>query len=70
MSACQTITKAVFIERYINRARAMGFEIEATEDGCIYAHDPEDDFGPMKMVAAPCYCGCEDGWGMYEGTKQ
>lgn len=59
-------TKADFIAGYVRRARSVGFEIEATEDGCVYAHDPEDDFGPVRMFAAPCDCGCADGWAMFE----
>ncbi len=61
-----TTAREAFIEAYVRRARSVGFEIKATEDGCIYAHDPEDDFGPLKMFAAPCDCGCTEGWGMFE----
>ena len=58
-------TREAFIEAYVRRARSVGFKIEATDDGCFYAHDPDDDFGPLRMFAAPCDCGCGD-WGMFE----
>lgn len=59
-------TKADFITAYVRRAKLVGFDIEATEDGCIYARDEEDDFGPVQFWAAPCDCGCAEGWGMFE----
>lgn len=48
-------TREEFIAFYVARARAVGFDIEATEDGCIYA--PDEDNPEIRMIAEPCDCG-------------
>jgi hypothetical protein len=58
------ITRDAFIERYVRRAKAFGFDIEATKDGCVYAADGEEP--ELRMFAAPCDCGCLEGWGMFD----
>lgn len=61
----RTITREQFIARYVASARAAGFGIEATADGCIYKDDPEWDQEELRMFARPCDCGCVEGWGMF-----
>jgi hypothetical protein len=62
------VTKAEFISTYVERVKALGFDVKATRAGCIYGQNPE--FGHyyerLRLFAAPCDCGCAEGWGMVE----
>ncbi len=61
------ITRDEFIAAYVKRARAAGFQIDSTGDGCVYHEDQPDDGDPRcVMVARPCDCGCVEGWGMFD----
>ena len=58
------LSREQFVEAYINRARAAGFAIEATEDGVIYLDDGKYE-AECRMYARPCDCGCPEKWGMF-----
>lgn len=61
-----TISREEFIARYVARAQAAGFVIQATDDGCLYEEDPDFEQERMRMFARPCDCGCAEKWGMFD----
>lgn len=67
LSEIPTMTRDNFIEGYVRRSKAVGFDIKATKDGCVIAAD--DGEPELRMFAAPCDCGCLDGWNMFHDRK-
>lgn len=59
-------TRETFIASYVERACSIGFQVEATDEGCVYLPD-EDIPGGLRMIAVPCSCdGHDEGWHMEE----
>lgn len=60
-------TRADWIAAYVRRAQSVGFQVEATDEGCYYLPCEETPNG-LRMVCVPCDC-CDpkyDEWHMEE----
>lgn len=62
------MTRANWTHGYVRRARAAGFNVEATADGCVYLPDQECP-DSCRMVCVPCDCtDRDDEWHMDAAT--
>ena len=67
MMAEASLSKEDFIAVYTARARAVGFDVTTTADGCNYAEDAEYNMPEARKLAVPCDChGHIEGWHMVD----